>query len=94
MIDVKKLEPAVCEQLHRTVIRMLGRWDSQTVVAAGHWINRLTVHNWAKAHAESGAAALKDGQRGRPEGSNRALTLVQEERIKKTLVDRSQISGS
>lgn len=47
------------------------------------------MHNWAKAHAEHGAVALKDAQRGRPEGSGRALTPAQEERIKKELVDRT-----
>ncbi|NMG67880.1 IS630 family transposase, partial [Azoarcus indigens] len=49
-IDVRKLEPAAREQLRRTVIRMLGRGHSQTAVAAELGINRLTVHNWAKAH--------------------------------------------
>lgn len=88
-IDVRKLEPAAREQLRRTVIRLLGRRYSQTAVAAELGINRLTVHNWAKAHAERGAAALKDGQRGRPEGSGRALTPAQEERISKELVDRT-----
>jgi transposase len=88
-IDVRKLEPAAREQMRRMVIRMLGRGHSQTAVAAELGINRLTVHNWARAHAERGAAALKDGQRGRPEGSGRALTPAQEDRIKKELVDRT-----
>lgn len=88
-IDVRKLEPAAREQMRRTVIRMLGRGYSQTAVAAELGINRLTVHGWAKAHSERGAAALKDAQRGRPEGSGRLLTGAQEERIKKELVERT-----
>ena len=68
---------------------MLGRGHSQTAIAAELGINRLTVSHWARAHAERGAAAFKDGQRGRPEGVGRALTPAQEERIKKELVDRT-----
>lgn len=86
-IDVRKLEPAAREQLRCTMMRMPGRGHSQTAAAAELGINRLTVHNWAKAYAERGAAALKDGQRGRPQGVGRALTPAQEERVKKELID-------
>ncbi|QJD30800.1 IS630 family transposase [Methylococcus geothermalis] len=85
--DIRKLEPAACEQLRRTVIHMHKRGHTQTAIAQKLGLRRPTVTGWiVQANAGRG---VKEAQRGRPLGEGRKLTPAQEERIRKDIVDNT-----
>jgi transposase len=88
-LDIRQLDSRAREQLRRTVIRLLSRGHTQVAVSAELGINRITINRWAKAHAARGAAGLKEGKRGRPQGCGRSLSPAQEARIQKDLVDHT-----
>jgi transposase len=88
-IDIRKLAPAAREQLRRTAIRLVSRGYSQTAASEELGINRLTIGHWVRAHACHGARAFKEGPRGRPQGSGRRLSMAQEARLQRALVEHT-----
>jgi hypothetical protein len=69
-IDVRKLEPAVREQLRKSALRMHQRGRLQTAIAAELGAMRSTVSIWI-GQARNGGGT-KDLQLGRSLGANSA----------------------
>jgi transposase len=61
---------------------MVAAGKTRIEAAAAVGVNRRFVGEWVKAAAHSGEAALAGGRRGRRPGEQRALTTVQEDKLR------------
>lgn len=85
--DTRKLDPAAREQWRKKALRMHKRGHSQESIARELGLRRPTISGWlAKANSGGGT---QEARRGRPRGQGRTLTVEQEDRIKKDIVDKT-----
>lgn len=71
--DARRLSSAAQEDLRCRVVRAVVEQGMRQVDAVRTFgVSRTSVHNWVKAHRESGAAALRSKPRGRPRRSRLA----------------------
>jgi transposase len=86
-IDTRKLEPAAREQLRKTALRMYRRGQSHRSIAEALGVRRSTITIWiGKARSGHGT---QEAKRGRSLGEFRVLTVAQENRIRKDIVDKT-----
>ena len=86
-IDIRSLESAAREQLRRTAIRLHKRGQTQTAIADTLGIRRPTVTGWLQK-AKSGQG-VQEKKRGRRLGTGRRLSSTQENRIRRSIVDKT-----
>src|SRR5215208_3238128 len=78
----RKLTPAMQAELRRIAVAMVRAGKTRIEAAAAVGVNRRFVGQWVKAAAQSGEAALAGRRRGRPPGEQKALSAVQEDRLR------------
>lgn len=84
---IRKRKPAAREQLRCPVIRMYRRGHKHTAIVEAPGLRRPTVTAWiARANERRG---VNEGRGGRRPGDGRKLTPVQEERVRKDIVDHT-----
>src|SRR3954469_4459373 len=80
--DFRKLTLATQAELRRIAVAMVRAGKTRIEAAATVGVNRRFVGWWVKAAAQAGEAALAGGRRGRRPGEQKALSAVQEDRLR------------
>jgi transposase len=86
--DFRKLDPATQAELRRIAVAMVDAGKTRVEAAAAVGVNRRFVGEWVDAVRRSGEAALAGGRRGRRPGEQKALSLLQEQKIRRLIVDK------
>ena len=86
-IDARKLPPEALEHIRRQAFLLRKQGYIWTHIAEVCGVHVGTVLKWARrAQSDDLDAVIKGGQRGRPHGSGRTLTLVQEEQLRLKII--------
>src|SRR5689334_23884378 len=80
--DFRTLAPATQAELRRVAVAMVRAGKTRIEAAAAVGVNRRFVGQWVKAAAQFGEAALASRRRGRRPGEQKALSTVQEDRLR------------
>src|SRR5215217_6060708 len=80
--DFRTLASARQAELRRVAVAMVRAGKTRIEVAATVGVNRRFVGQWVKAAAQSGEAVLAGRHRGRRPGEQKALSAVQEDRLR------------
>src|SRR5690348_14251772 len=80
--DFRKLAPATQAELRRVAVAMVRAGKTRVEAAETVSVNRRFVGQWVKAAAQGGEAALAGRRRGRRPGEQKALSAVQEDRLR------------
>src|SRR3954449_1685058 len=80
--DFRKLAPATQAELRRVAVAMVRAGRTRIEAAEAVGVNRRFVGRWVQAAAQRGEAALAGGRRGRRPGEQKALSAVQEDRLR------------
>lgn len=88
-IDLRALTAEARAELRRVAIRLYKQAQSKSDIARQLGVRRATISDWLLNYEKTGKVTPKEGKRGKPKGSGRCLTLAQEERIKKDIVDQT-----
>lgn len=86
-IDTRSLHPEARNELRRTVIRLRqqsGMSCQQLAEIAG--VHVVTVREWVARAQREGVGSLTEKKRGRPVGSCRKISLVQEQWLRQQIV--------
>ncbi|MGH8354812.1 MAG: IS630 family transposase [Pseudomonas sp.] len=86
--DARKLSPSVQHERRRQVIRAYKRGRTKVQIAEEVGLSYTAVSKTIARFEVEGMAALAPRTRGRRSGEDRALTLAQEETIRRTLCDK------
>src|SRR4051795_12673401 len=80
--DFRTLAPATQAELRRVAVAMVRAGRTRVEAAETVGVNRRFVGQWVKAAAQSGEAVLAGRRRGRRPGEQKALSAVQEDRLR------------
>ena len=80
--DFRKLAPATQAELRHIAVAMVRAGKTRIEAAATVGVNRRFVGQWVKAAAQCGEAGLAGGRRGRRPGEQKALSTMQEDRLR------------
>ena len=80
--DFRKLSPATQAELRRVAVAMVRAGKTRVEAAETVGVNRRFVGQWVKVAAQHGEAVLAGGRRGRRPGEQKALSAVQEDRLR------------
>jgi len=80
--DFRKLSPATQAELRRVAVAMVRAGKTRVEAAETVGANRRFVGQWVKVAAQRGEAVLAGGRRGRRPGEQKALSAVQEDRLR------------
>src|ERR687889_887951 len=80
--DFRKLTLATQAELRRVAVAMVKAGKTRVEAAEAVGVNRRFVGRWVKAAAQSGEAVLAGRRRGRRPGEQKALSAVQEDRLR------------
>src|SRR5215210_1635018 len=80
--DFRKLSPATQAELRRVAVAMVRAGKTRVEAAKTVGVNRRFVGQWVKVAAQYGEAVLAGGRRGRRPGEQKALSAVQEDRLR------------
>ena len=80
--DFRTLAPVTQAELRRLAVAMVRAGKTRVEAAETVGVNRRFVGQWVKAAAQSGEAALTGRRRGRCPGKQKALSAVQEDRLR------------
>jgi transposase len=80
--DFRTLAPARQAELRRIAVAMVRAGKTRVEAAKTVGVNRRFVGQWVKAATQSGEAVLAGGRRGRRPGEQKALSAVQEGRLR------------
>ncbi len=86
--DARKLSTEAQQELREMAIRLKESGKTYKAIAEIIHVQPTTICAWYKTYQRGGIKALEIKKRGRPTGSCRTLTSLQETEIKKTLVDK------
>lgn len=86
--DLRKLPDATREELRKTAIRLIISGKRKGKVAEIVGCSTRTIGQWWKAYQTIGQKSIKSKIRGRKEGEKRKLTKIQEQTIRKLLIDK------
>ena len=86
--DARKLSTQVQQELREMAIRLKESGKTYKTIAEIVHVQPTTICAWYKAYQRGGKKAIKIKKRGRPSGSCRTLTAVQEHEIQKAIVDK------
>jgi len=87
--DARKLSTQAQQELREMAIRLKESGKTYKAIAEITHVQPTTICAWYKAYQRGGKKAIKIKKRGRPSGSCRTLTAVQEHEIQKAIVDKS-----
>src|ERR1051325_10110238 len=80
--DFRTLAPATQAELRRVAVAMVRAGKTRIEAAKTVGVNRRFVGQWVKAAAQDGEAVLAGRRRGRRPGEQKALSAVQEDRLR------------
>src|ERR671933_2986537 len=80
--DFRTLAPVTQAELRRLAVAMVRAGKTRVEAAETVGVNRRFVGQWVKAAAQSGEAVLAGRRRGRRPGEQKALSAVQEDRLR------------
>ena len=80
--DFRKLTLATQVELRRVAVAMVRAGKTRIEAAEAVGVNRRFVGRWVTAAAQCGEAALTGGRRGRRPGEQKALSTMQEDRLR------------
>src|SRR3982751_5507308 len=80
--DFRELAPAAQAEWRRIAVAMVRAGKTRIEAAATVGVNRRFVGQWVKVAAQRGEAALAGRRRGRRPGEQKALSAVQEDRLR------------
>ena len=80
--DFRTLAPATQAELRRVAVAMVRAGKTRVEAAETVGANRRFVGQWVKVGAQRGDAVLAGGRRGRRPGEQKALSAVQEDRLR------------
>src|SRR3954454_12504883 len=80
--DFRTLAPATQAELRRIAVAMVRAGKTRVEAAATVGVNRRFVGQWVKVAAQCGEAVLAGRRRGRRPGEQKALSAVQEDRLR------------
>jgi transposase len=80
--DFRKLSSATQAELRRVAVAMVRAGKTRVEAAETVGVNRRFVGQWVKVAAQRGEAVLAGGRRGRRPGEQKALSAVQEDRLR------------
>src|SRR3954464_1655143 len=80
--DFRTLAPATQAELRRIAVAMVRAGKTRVEAAATVGVNRRFVGQWVKVAAQRGEAVLAGRRRGRRPGEQKALSAVQEDRLR------------
>ena len=86
--DARKLSTQAQQELREMAIRLKESGKTYKTIAEIVHVQPTTICAWYKAYQRGGKKAIKIKKRGRPSGSCRTLTAVQEHEIQKAIVDK------
>jgi transposase len=86
--DARKLSTQAQQELREMAIRLKESGKTYKAIAEIVHVQPTTICAWYKAYQRGGKKAIKIKKRGRPSGSCRTLTAVQEHEIQKAIVDK------
>ena len=86
--DARKLSTQAQQELREMAIRLKESGKTYKKIAEIVHVQPTTICAWYKAYQRGGKKAIKIKKRGRPSGSCRTLTAVQEHEIQKAIVDK------
>ncbi len=87
--DSRTLSQEAQEEQRRQAIRGLKSGKTQVLVSKELGVYPSTVNEWWKRYQAGGWEALRKKRRGRSYGDKRKLTIEQERRIQKEIVDKT-----
>src|SRR3954470_6037062 len=80
--DFRTLAPATQAELRRVAVAMVRAGKTRIEAAETVGVNRRFVGQWVKVAAQGGEAVLAGRRRGRRPGEQKALSAVQEDRLR------------
>ena len=80
--DFRTLAPATQAELRCVAVAMVRAGKTRVEAAETVGVNRRFVCQWVKVAAQRGEAVLAGGRRGRRPGEQKALSVVQEDRLR------------
>src|SRR4051795_1566291 len=80
--DFRTLAPATQAELRRVAVAMVRAGKTRVEAAKTVGVNRRFVGQWVKVAAQCGEAVLAGRRRGRRPGEQKALSAVQEDRLR------------
>ena len=86
--DARKLSTQAQQELREMAIRLKESGKTYKAIAEIVHVQPTTICAWYKAYQRGGKKAIKIKKRGRPSGSCRTLTAVQENEVQKAIVDK------
>lgn len=86
--DARKLSPAEQHERRRQVIRAHKRGRSKSQIALEIGLSHTAVGRVIARYESGGLAALSPRKRGRRDGEDRALSLVQEQAVRRIICDK------
>jgi len=86
--DARKLSTQAQQELREMAIRLKESGKTYKTIAEIVHVQPTTICAWYKAYQRGGKKAIKIKKRGRPSGSCRTLTAVQEHEIQKAIADK------
>jgi len=86
--DARKLSTQAQQELREMAIRLKESGKTYKAIAEIVHVQPTTICAWYKAYQRGGKKAIKIKKRGRPSGSSRTLTAVQENEVQKAIVDK------
>jgi len=87
--DARTLPAAAQEEKRKQAVRMWKRNIPRKEIAEQVGVHKLTVGQWLRRYQAGGMKALGSRRRGRRDGSGRHLSLEQELRVQKKLIDKT-----
>src|SRR3954464_10455499 len=84
--DFRTLAPATQAELRRVAVAMVRAGKTRIEAAEIVGVNRRFVGQWVKMAAQDGEAVLAGRRRGRRPGEQKALSAVQEDRLRVLIV--------
>lgn len=87
-IDARKLPTEAQQQIRDQAIRLKRSGRTYREIAEITGVQPTTVCMWYKKYEKGGAKAIRIKKRGRPKGSCRTLSPLQEEELQKAMRDR------
>src|SRR5215212_5162688 len=92
--DFRTLAPAMQAELRRVAVAMVRAGKTRVEAAETVGVNRRFVGQWVKVAAQRGEAVLVGRRRGRRPGEQKALSAVQEDRLRGLVLQPGFIAGS
>jgi len=87
--DARTLDPAAQEKKRKIAVRLSKRGFTHKEIAEQVGVRYLTVGRWLAKYRVSGMKALLTQVRGRRLGSGRQLSVEQEQRLQRLLIDKT-----